>query len=290
MADAAALREALKATVLARLAGTSAHDFLTSLQTPKDLDAVRPLLLAVGRNIPSRPLVGNFADRSSATVVGLFGRMPIGHWTTDGAARAWLIAEVADASESAYAALFRTYDLGDTATRVGALRAINFVREGDAEPALEMVRDAGRTYLNELMEAAWLDSPFAARHLSDAEFRKAVLKAFFCGLAVERFEDLEARADVELSRSLAEYADEREAAGRPVPLLVWPIAALHPTPGLVCRLLGKLEHPLADERLTAARALGNALDPRTPSFLTERLSRESDDRVRAAITQTLARL
>lgn len=289
-ADSQALRGALRALLLTRLGDSPGAVWLRELTVPADLDAVRPLLLQVGRHVGRHSLVASFVERGRSTVQGVFGPLRIGHWNTDGAARCLIVAEAADRAESPYAALFRTYDLGDTETRVAALRAINFVREGDPEPALEMVRDAGRTYLNELMEAGWLDSPFAARHLSPQEYRKAVLKGFFCGLPVERFEGLEQHADAELSDSLCQYADEREAAGRPVPVAVWPIAALHPRAGLVARLIGKLEHPLPEERLTAARALGNARDPRTSVFLTERLSRETNPDVAGAITAALSRL
>lgn len=285
--DPQALRRALRDLVLARIDGSPGADWLRDLAVPTEPEAVRALLFQVGRQIGKASLVASFVERARASTQGVFGPLRVGHWNTDGAARCYVVAEAADRVESPYAALFQAYDLGDTETRVAALRAINFVRPGDPEPALEMVRDAGRTYLNELMEAGWLDSPFAARHLSDQEYRKAVLKAFFCGLPVERFEGLESRADAELSDSLCQYADEREAAGRPVPPAVWPIAALHPRPGLVARLLGKLEHPLPDERVTAARALGNARDPRSRVFLEERLARESNPDVQSAIQAAL---
>lgn len=290
MVDSQALRTALRGLLLARLGETPGAAWLRDLSVPADLDAVRPLLLQVGRHIGKQAVVSSFVDRAGATVTGVFGPLRIGHWNTDGAVRCLIVAEAADRTDAPYSALFKTYDLGDTETRVAALRAINFVRPGEPEPALEMVRDAGRTYLNELMEAGWLDSPFAARHLTPHEYRKAVLKGFFCGLPVERFEGLEAHADAELSDSLCLYADEREAAGRPVPVAVWPIAALHPRPGLVARLIGKLEHPLSDERLTAARALGNAREARTAVFLTERLAREANADVAAAINAALTRL
>ena len=289
MSDPPSLRAALQGRILDRIGSSSGAEWLRTLEIPTDIDAVRPLLLQASRHVGRQSLVAAFAERADATAEGVFGPLKIGHWNTDGAARALIVAEAADRAADPYAALFRTYDLGDTETRVAALRAINFVRPGAPAGALEMIRDAGRTYLNELMEAAWLDSPFASRNLTDQEYRKAVLKAFFCGLPVERFEGLLGRADAELSDSLCQYADEREAAGRPVPHAVWPIAALHPRAGLVARLIGKLEHPLSEERLAAARSLANARDARSIPFLEERRTRESDPDVRVAIDAALAR-
>lgn len=146
-----------------------------------------------------------------------------------------------------------------------------------------MVADAGRTYLPSLLGAAWRHNPFSAEHLSDHDYRKAVLKAFFCDVPVEGFLRLEERADAELAESLCDYIDERQAAGRSVPRALWPIAAMHPRPGLVARLIGLLEHPDRAERLVAAKALRNSRDARAASFVGERLERESDDEVRAAL-------
>ena len=104
------------------------------------------------------------------------------------------------------------------------------------------------------------NNPFANEHLSNTEYRKAFLKALFCDVPVDGFMDREKRADAEMAASLLDFADEREAAGRPVDS-VWTVAAFHPRPGLVARLIGRLEHPMASMRKTAAIALKNARDP-----------------------------
>ena len=146
-----------------------------------------------------------------------------------------------------------------------------------------MIHDAGRTYLSELMEAGWCHSPFASRYLSDEEYRKAVLKSLFCDVPVSGFMGLEERADAELARSLCEYADEREAAGRIVPSAVLRVAAFYPQPGLLARLIGRLEHPSTEERLTAAIGLERTGDQRALSFIQERVGREEDPEVNAAL-------
>jgi HEAT repeat protein len=68
-----------------------------------------------------------------------------------------------------------------------------------------------------------------------------------------------------------------------VPPDVWPVAALHPVPGLAARLLGYLEHPTAAHRAAAARGLGRLGDERTRPFLIDRLGREQDADVRRAL-------
>lgn len=252
--------------------------------------AVRAAMAEIGRALGRKPLVGAFAERAHATVGGVWGSLPVGEWRVDEAARTWLLATAADATEAPYAALFELYDLSDTDTRVAALHALNFVRGADVDRGLELIADAGRTYLDPLLIAAWCNNPFAAEHMSDEAYRAAVLKALFCNVPVEGFTGLSARADASLAKSLYDYADEREAAGRPVPAAVWTVAALHPRPGLVARLIGRLEHPLPAERRVAAEALANARDARARSFIDERIEREQDagviealERARAAV-------
>lgn len=278
-------RDGLEALVTQRLAGTSGAAWLAAQDPTAAIDAVRARLPEVGRSVGKKHLIAGFAARSDATLTGTWGEVPIGHWTVDQAVAVLLLARAADTTDAPYEALFQAYDLGDTNTRVAALRALNVVARDAPERGLDLVLDAGRTYLPELLSAAWCHSPFSAEHLTQHDYRKAVLKAFFCDVPVEGFLRLEERADADLAASLCEYIDERLAAGRPVPRSIWAVAARHPRPGLVARLIGNLEHPDRDERLAAARALGNARDPRAGSFVTERLERESDDDVRAALQQ-----
>jgi hypothetical protein len=283
MATAEESRQALRARIAERLGDGPGAAWLAEHGAVYDVDAVLKLMPEAGRVFGKKPLVAAFAERDRAAIEGVWGPLRVGDWRLDDAVRLLIVARCADATESPYDTLWALYDRGDTETRAAAIRALNFVRAGDPESGLRLVHDGGRTYLDELIKAAWCDNPFASRHLSEQEFRKAVLKAFFVGAPVDRILDLERRADAELAKSLCDYIDERLAAGRPVPPLLWSVAALHPRPGLVARLIGNLEHPNRDERLAAARALANARDARALSFISERLEREPDADVRAAL-------
>ncbi len=275
-------RAGLRAALEARLGPGEALAWLDA-RSAEDLDAIRHAMADIGRVVGKKPLIAGFGERDTATLDGVYGPMRVGGWRADEAARAWLLATVADRDETPHETLFGLYDLGDTDTRVGALHALNFVAEADTDRGLELVLDAGRTYLDPLLTAAWCDNPFSAKYMSDEAYRSAVLKALFCNVSVDGFLGLEERADPELAKSLYDYADEREAAGRHVPAAVWIVAALHPRPGLVARLVGRLEHPLPGERIVAARALANARDARAATFIAERLERESDPGVEAAL-------
>ncbi|QCX80118.1 hypothetical protein C9F11_32660 [Streptomyces sp. YIM 121038] len=113
------------------------------------------------------------------------------------------------------ATLTRLYDQGTAAERRAVLRSLPLLVSGP--DALPLVDDALRTNDTRLLAAAL--GPYAAAHLPAHTWRHAVLKCLFTGVPVDAVADLERRAhaDAELARMLADYADERTAAGRPVP-------------------------------------------------------------------------
>lgn len=111
--------------------------------------------------------------------------------------------------------LARVYRQGTADERRAVLQALPHLVPGP--DALPIVEDALRTNDTRLVAAAV--GPYAALHLDAHNWRHAVLKCLFTGVPVEAVADLprRARADAELARMLADYADERTAAGRPVP-------------------------------------------------------------------------
>ncbi|WP_434091404.1 EboA domain-containing protein [Streptomyces bluensis] len=126
--------------------------------------------------------------------------------------------------------LIRVYRQGTAAERRAVLHALPHLVPGpDAVPIVE---DALRTNDTRLVAAAL--GPYAARHLDAHNWRHGVLKCLFTGVPVDEVADLarRARADAELARMLGDYADERTAAGRPVPEDLYRVLALtEPAPG-----------------------------------------------------------
>ncbi|MFI9825601.1 EboA domain-containing protein [Streptomyces sp. NPDC052013] len=112
-------------------------------------------------------------------------------------------------------ALTRVYFQGTADERRAVLHALPHLVPGP--DALPLVEDALRTNDTRLVAAAL--GPYAARHLDTHTWRHAVLKCLFTGVPVDQVADLarRARGDAELARMLGDYADERTAAGRPVP-------------------------------------------------------------------------
>ena len=289
------MTDALWQCIQQRINGTTRTEFLQQLRDQVQqyssgsefiYKQISRDLLGVRAHLGTQYLVASFSQRDQSTLMGHYGAVPIGHWKVDEACRVWYLSSLLDGRTNGYQILFELYDQGDSECRIACLRALNFC-QGEVEHGLALIHDAGRTYLPDLLSAAWRHNPFSSQFLSDLEYRKAVLKALFCEIPVEGFLKLYERADADLSRSLCEYANEREAAGRPVPLSIWTVAARFPIPGLVARLIGRLEHPNQQERLYAARALQSAVDSRSESFLQERLQREKNVEVQQAIQGAL---
>ncbi|MFF6779523.1 EboA domain-containing protein [Streptomyces sp. NPDC012510] len=125
-------------------------------------------------------------------------------------------------------ALTRVYRQGTADERRAVLHALPHLVPGP--DALHLVEDALRTNDTRLVAAAL--GPYAARHLAPHPWRHAVLKCLFTGVRVDEITDLARRAhgDGELARMLGDYAEERTAAGRPVPEDLYRVLALAAPP------------------------------------------------------------
>ncbi|MFG2196110.1 EboA domain-containing protein [Streptomyces sp. NPDC048639] len=111
--------------------------------------------------------------------------------------------------------VMRLYHQGSRSERRAVLWALPYLDLGDS--ALPLIEDALRTNDTRIMIAAL--GPYSDRHLDAHTWRQAVLKCLFTEVSVTVVAGLErrARGDAELARMLNSFADERNAAGRPVP-------------------------------------------------------------------------
>lgn len=105
------------------------------------------------------------------------------------------------------------YRFGDADERRAVLLGLARLPLGDR--ALDLLRDALRTNDPRLVAAAL--GEYAATHLDPPAWRQGILKCLFVGVPLRLVAGLTERTDAELLRMVADYADERRAAGRPVP-------------------------------------------------------------------------
>jgi hypothetical protein len=139
------------------------------------------------------------------------------HGTVDDLARTRLLTALAEVLEGPTLAteIAQLYRYGDDAERRGVLRGLTALPDATVPTGLELVKDALRANDIRLVAAAMGD--FAARHLDDHSWRHGVLKCLFVGVPLAAVSEVDKRTDGELLRMVADYAEERKAAGREVP-------------------------------------------------------------------------
>ncbi|OLF11793.1 EboA domain-containing protein [Actinophytocola xanthii] len=170
-----------------------------------DPAAVRTLFPAVGRKVGRAPL------RPESDPQGLV------HGTVDDLARTRLLAALAEVLDGRAlgAEVAELYRYGDDAERRGVLRGLSALPDSVVSTGLEIVRDALRA--NDIRLVAAAMGEFGARHLDAHSWRHGVLKCLFVGVPLAAVVELSRRIDDELLRMVADYAEERRAAGRAVP-------------------------------------------------------------------------
>jgi hypothetical protein len=163
-------------------------------------------------------------------------------WTVDEAVRARLLLALPQRGAELGETLFELYAHGDAAERLAVLRSLPALEDGSGlgDAGVPLVRDALRTNDARLVQAAM--GPYAAGHLSDHAYRQAVLKCVFIGVPLGAVAGLDRRADEELARMMADFAEERLLAGREVPPDVWPVLERHP------RLLTRIHALIGEDR------------------------------------------
>lgn len=112
------------------------------------------------------------------------------------------------------------YRDGDTEKRIRVLDELNALAAAPVDESLRdtgvgLVRDALRANDPRLVGAAM--GAFAGRHLPDHDWRHGVVKLVFMGVPLAVVAGLDDRKDAELARMAEDLAEEREAAGRPIP-------------------------------------------------------------------------
>jgi hypothetical protein len=223
--------------------GDAVTEFDPSILTADAADWLADAVATVRRDRAALPVlfasVGRRCGRAAL-------REPAG-WTVDDAVRVVLLRSVGTAALTEVCA--DLYAHGDPAERRGVLRALDVLDIG--ADGLPLVRDALRGNDTRLVIAAL--GRYAAERLPDAEFRHAVLKCLFLGIELRTIVLPAARIDGELARMAADFAHERVAAGRTVPVDTWTLLLDHPS--ALDGVIGELDSAVPARRAAATRAL-----------------------------------
>lgn len=143
-------------------------------------------------------------------------------WRTDEAVRALLLYAVPPPRRVGTAK--DVYSHGDRGERRAALKALDLLTDGPE--GLWLVEDAVRSNDATLIQAAL--GPYAARHLTPAALRQAVLKCAFLSVPFASIPDVLERADDETVALLIDFVRERVLAGRAVDGQIIDVIATRP--------------------------------------------------------------
>jgi hypothetical protein len=140
------------------------------------------------------------------------------HWTLGDATRALLLLRAFERTpaQAQPRLLLRLYEGGELGEQESALRTLSLLP--DPARFLETGVAGCRTNAKRVFEAVACDNPFPAAHFPELDYNQLVMKALFIEAPVARIEGLAARRTSELLRMARDYASERRAAGRPVPV------------------------------------------------------------------------
>jgi hypothetical protein len=200
--------------------------------------AIRALFPAVGRRCGREPIR---ADDPQGLVSG----------TVDDAVRAELLTALPLSGDELVEEVENLYRFGDAAEKRGVLRALPSLDVGDR--GVSLVLDGLRA--NDIRLVAAAMSSYAATHLSDDEWRQALMKCLFVGVPFAAVADVDSRTDAELVRMMVGLAEERVAAGRDVPADIWPLAERFPDVIERSSLAAELSSPVPERAAAARRAL-----------------------------------
>ncbi|HTE55760.1 MAG TPA: EboA domain-containing protein [Kofleriaceae bacterium] len=243
-------------------------------------DMCAPAFVAAGRRLGRGPLAAGEPLPGPDDPVATDG------WSIDDAARAALLVAAAAGSPGDLVDLVDDlYRGGDSREKRGVVRALPLLPGAGRFTGVAL--DAGRTNESDLFAALACANPFPARHHGELEWNKLVMKAAFIGAPLARMVGLERRANPELARMAMDFVSEQEAAGRRFPPDIWLVASAHLDATALARMIGYLNHAVAEVRGGAARGLGRAGSARARPFLIDRAAIEPDSAVRAAIARAL---
>jgi len=217
-----------------------------------------------------------------------FSPLDIHRWTnTDTARLILLMTAIENAPEQAESIILSYYKMGDELEHIALIQGLIFFAPG--EYLTELALDIGRTNNLQVLAALTLDNPYPACIYSEQAFNQMVLKGLFLGLAIERIEGIEQRANPDLARMCENYVGEREAAGRTVPTDIW--LAIGPFASETGRqqILDYLNHEDVGHRYYSTLALVQRLsqDPALTAILKQHLDTEQEPVIRKLLQDTL---
>lgn len=188
----------------------------------------RALFLAFGmapRKFGKEPLEVSDRDQENATDAR-DGWVPRG-WSIDQAARTLLLASLPSEDVSEYMSVLDTlFQTGEVRELVALYQALSILPHH--ELMADRLAEGIRTNMKSVFCAVAHHNPLPREILEIGPWNQMILKALFIGVSIDRIQGVDQRANLHLSRMLIDYAHERRAASRPIPIELWRMVAPFP--------------------------------------------------------------
>ena len=186
--------------------------------------------------------------------------------TCDQAGRAAIVLSLpSDDTDRWLKALDRTFDAADVGEAVALYRCLPLL--GSQDKLVPRCAEGIRTNIRAIFEAVAHRNPFPAEHLEEGPWNQMVLKALFVGSELRPIRRLDERANERLASMLVDFAHERWAAGRDVPLELWRCVGPFADDEVINDLARELSQGSEQQRRSAALALTAAPSPRAYQLL-----------------------
>ncbi len=144
----------------------------------------------------------------------------IANWTMDRLIRVWLLMNVKAEDPESYKtqieALFTSAEMNELVALYSALPVLKY-----PEVWRERCSEGIRSNIETVLQTIICNNPYPSEQLNEPAWNQLVLKAFFTNQEINSIIGLDERANQKLADTLIDFAREREAAGRTIPLPLW---------------------------------------------------------------------
>lgn len=162
----------------------------------------------------SKALVGS-AEAPVERIKEIMPGYDMRDWTLEALCRVWLLLQVPSGNKADYVAVIDSLFIGAEVNEMLALyKAVPLLQY--PEQWISRCEEGIRSNIGSVLEAIMYHNPYPADYLSEAAWNQMILKAFFTEKDVTRIYGLKRRINPALKATLADYVQERLAAGRNV--------------------------------------------------------------------------
>jgi hypothetical protein len=185
----------------------------TQIQSSGDLKQLSRAFAQVPR-YASKDLLG-WKDKAIMDIKMLVPGYDLSGWTVETFCRVWLLKQLPFRKQDSYVksidTLFAGAEFNELVALYKAFPLLQYPMHW-----LSRCEEGIRSNIGNVLEAIMYHNPYPSAYLSESAWNQMVLKAFFTDKDVTRIYRLQERVNPALKATLADYIQERLAAGRSV--------------------------------------------------------------------------